>query len=118
VLGILDNPEILDGFIGVLLPWNSTYSSHEQWCSFYNHANIGWSCVKLTSCCEYREIPDLRVPISLGLRISLGADQKPIIFVNGGKQRLPSKRNLKALTAHFLVARKAEADKLSKRCDR
>jgi len=114
----LDDKKILDGFIGVLLPWNSTYSSHEQWCSFYNHANIGWSCVKLTSCCEYREIPDLRVPISLGLRISLGADQKPIIFVNGGKQRLPSKRNLKALTAHFLVARKAEADKLSKRCDR
>jgi len=26
---ILDNPEILDGFIGVLLPWNRTYSTLE-----------------------------------------------------------------------------------------
>ena len=52
VLGILDKRKILDGFIGVLLPWNSTYSSHEQWCSFYNHANMGLSCVKLIFCYE------------------------------------------------------------------
>ena len=30
LLGILDNRKILDGFIVVLLPWNSTYSSDEQ----------------------------------------------------------------------------------------
>jgi hypothetical protein len=30
VLGILDNRKILDGFIGMLLPWNSTCTSHEQ----------------------------------------------------------------------------------------
>ena len=31
VLGILDSRKILDGFIGVLLPWNYTLDSHEQW---------------------------------------------------------------------------------------
>jgi hypothetical protein len=30
VLGILDSRKILDGFIGVLLPWNYTLDSHEE----------------------------------------------------------------------------------------
>jgi len=29
LLGILDNRKILDGFIGVLSPWNGTYSRDE-----------------------------------------------------------------------------------------
>jgi hypothetical protein len=30
LLGILDNRKIRDGFIGVLPPWNGTYSRDEQ----------------------------------------------------------------------------------------
>jgi hypothetical protein len=36
LLGILDNRKIRDGFIGVLLPWNGTYSRDAVLASRYN----------------------------------------------------------------------------------
>jgi len=54
----LDDKKILDGFIGMLLPWNSTWP--RAMLKFQRHVIMGLRRVKLISRYEYREIPDFR----------------------------------------------------------
>ena len=55
----LDDKKILDGFIGVLLPWTAL-NYPRVWLSSEIDDNTPLNPVKLSCCYEYQAIPDLR----------------------------------------------------------